>query len=123
MASAKHTARGDIPEFRIGVFECPNCKTKLRSRMAQKAKPAEAKNVSTLVRKIKEIQQGLKHTLRTLQEKIRIFETERSSLLFEVEELKKVAEIRASALEAEVNEPREELRSLRKLLGASDEKS
>ena len=91
--------------------------------MAQKAKPAEATNVSTLVRKIKEIQQGLKHTLRTLQEKIRIFETERSSLLFEVEELKKVAEIRASALEAEVNEPREELRSLRKLLGASDEKS
>jgi len=123
VASAKHTARGDIPEFRIGVFECPNCKTKLRSRMAQKAKPAEATNVSTLVRKIKEIQQGLKHTLRTLQEKIRIFETERSSLLFEVEELKKVAEIRASALEAEVNEPREELRSLRKLLGASDEKS
>jgi hypothetical protein len=60
--------------------------------MAPKAKPAEATNIATLVRR-KEIQQDLKHTLRTLQEKTRIFETERSSLLLEVEEVKKVAEI------------------------------
>jgi predicted nucleic acid-binding Zn-ribbon protein len=77
--------------------------------------------MATLVIRIKEIQQGLKRTLSTLRENIRTLETERSGLLLEVEKLKKVAEIRASALEEEVNELREELRSLRELLGATEE--
>lgn len=122
VSPAKHTAKGDIPEFRVGIFECPACKTKFRSRVAPKAKSAEVTNVATLIAKIKEIQQGLKQTLRTLREKIETLETERSSLLVEVETLKKVAETRANALEAEVNELREELRSLRELLGASEER-
>ena len=122
VSPAKHAARGDIPEFRVGIFECPECKIKFRSRVAPKAKSAEVTNVATLIAKIEEIRQGLKQTLRVLREKMKTLETERSSVLVEVENLKKVAEIRASALEAEVNELREELKSLRELLGASEER-
>ena len=49
-----------------------------------------------------------------------MLETERASLLGEIEELKRVAEARANALETEVNWLREELKSLRELLGASE---
>jgi septal ring factor EnvC (AmiA/AmiB activator) len=119
---ARHTERGDMPELRVGIFECPKCKTQFRSQMAPKAKSGEVTNVTTLIAKIKEIQQGLKQTLKTLQEKMKTLETERSSLLFEVEKLKRVAETRANALEAEVNELREELRSLRELLGVTEER-
>jgi predicted RNase H-like nuclease (RuvC/YqgF family) len=122
VSPAKHTAKGDIPEFRVGIFECPECKKKFRSRVAPKAKSAEVTNVETLVANLKEIRQGLKQTLRVLREKMQTLETERSSVLVEVEKLKKVAETRASALEAEVNELREELKSLRELLGSSDER-
>ena len=122
VSPAKHTARGDMPEFRVGIFECPECKTQFRSQVASKAKSGEVTNVAALVARINEIQQGLKQTLKTLREKIETLETERSGLLFEVEKLKKVAETRASALEAEVNELREELRSLREFLGVTEER-
>jgi septal ring factor EnvC (AmiA/AmiB activator) len=122
VSPAKHTAKGDTPEFRVGIFECPKCQKKFRSRVPPKEKTAEVTNVATLIAKIEEIRQGLKQTLRVLREKMKTLETERSSLLVEVENLKKVAEIRASALEAEVNELREELKSLRELLGASEER-
>ena len=54
-------------------------------------------------------------TLRAPREKIKTLETERASLLMEIEGLKKVAESRANALETEVNQLREELRSLKEL--------
>jgi cell shape-determining protein MreC len=41
--------------------------------------------------------------------------------MVEIEKLKKVAESRANALETEVNQLREELKSLRDLLGTSEE--
>ena len=78
-------------------------------------------NVKDLVVKIMEIREGLKKTLRNLREKITRLETERMSLLVEIEKLKKVAEARANALETEVNELREELKSLREFLGTSEE--
>jgi len=60
-------------------------------------------------------------TLTVLREKMKTLETERSSLLVEIEKLKKVAESRANDLEIEVNQLREELKSLKELLGASEE--
>ncbi|MCW4053892.1 MAG: hypothetical protein NWE84_03090 [Candidatus Bathyarchaeota archaeon] len=78
-------------------------------------------DIEDLVAKIEEIREGLKQTLRTLNEKIKMLETERSSLLVEIEKLKKVARSRVNSLETEVRWLREELRSMRELLGASGE--
>jgi vacuolar-type H+-ATPase subunit I/STV1 len=121
VAAAKHRATGDIPEFRVGIFVCPKCGSKFRSKVeaAAKSKPVET-SVKDLVVKVKEIHEGFTQTLRTLREKIKTLETERASVLVEIEQLKKVAESRANALESEVNQLREELRSLRELLGASE---
>jgi SMC interacting uncharacterized protein involved in chromosome segregation len=62
-------------------------------------------------------------TLKTLREKIRTLETERAGLIVEIEKLKKVAESRADALKNEVNQLREEIKSLRELLGDSEEET
>jgi vacuolar-type H+-ATPase subunit I/STV1 len=120
VSPAKHMAKGFTPEFRVGIFKCPKCKSKFRSKVSSTAKPEET-NVKDLVTKIKEIHQGFTQTLRTLREKINTLETERGSLIVEIEKLKKVAESRANALETEVNQLREELRSLRELLGGSED--
>ena len=60
-------------------------------------------------------------TLKNLREKIKTLETERSNLMIEIEKLRKVAESKAVALEGEVTMLREEVKSLRELLGYSDE--
>jgi len=121
VSPAKQGANGDIPEFRVGIFECPQCKSKFRSRVEFKSKPAETANVKELVERIKGIREGFMQTLTVLREKMKTLETERSSLLVEIEKLKKVAESRANDLEIEVNQLREELKSLRELLGSSEE--
>jgi vacuolar-type H+-ATPase subunit I/STV1 len=120
VSPGKQRATGDVPEFRVGIFECPKCKSKFRSRVDFRAKPVET-NVKNLVEKIKEIRGGLMQTLTVLREKMKTLETERASLLVEIEKLKKVAESRANDLEIEVNQLREELKSLKELLGASEE--
>ncbi len=53
-------------------------------------------------------------------ERIRQLETERRNLLLEIEELKKMADSKAKALESEVSMLREEVRSLRLILSPSD---
>ena len=122
VSPAKQSATGYVPEFRVGIFECPNCKSKFRSKVDSQAKSTELNNVKVLVERIKDIREGLKRTLRGLRGKINRLETERASLLVDIEELKKVAEARANALEVDVKELREELRSLRELLGVSEER-
>ena len=121
VAPAKLSATGYVPEFRVGIFECPNCKSKFRSKVDPQAKSADLNNVKVLAERIQEIREGLKRTLRVLREKIERLETERASLLVDIEKLKRMAEARANALEVDVKELREELRSLRKLLGVSEE--
>ena len=117
----KHRAGGGyIPAFRVGIFVCPKCKSRFRAKVDAAAKPVET-NFRELVAKVKEIREGLTQTLRNLQEKIALLETERTGLLVEIEKLKKVAESRANALETEVNHLREELRSLRDFLGENEE--
>lgn len=102
----------------IGIFECPKCKSKFRSRVESAVEFAGTINAVGLAERIGSIRDGLAQTLKTLRLKIRTLEIERSSLLTEVEELKRVAELRASALETEVNQLREEIGALKEVLGS-----
>ena len=116
----RRTAKGTIPEFRVGIFVCPACKYKFRAKVNATIKPTET-NVKDIIKKIKEIHEGFTQTLRILRKKIATLETERTGLLVEIEKLKKVAASRANVLETEVNQLRDELKSLRDLLGSSEE--
>jgi hypothetical protein len=53
-------------------------------------------------------------------ERIKALETERRNLLLEIEELKRMADAKAKALESEVNMLRDEVKSLRILLSGED---
>jgi len=53
-------------------------------------------------------------------ERLRTLENERKNLLLEIEELRKMADSRAEALQSEVSMLKEEVRSLRVLLGADE---
>lgn len=57
---------------------------------------------------------------KNLVEKLRALENERKNLLLEIEELKKMADSKAKALESEISMLREEVKSLRILLGAEE---
>jgi uncharacterized membrane protein len=59
-------------------------------------------------------------SLNDLREKIQTLETERSQLKTEIENLRKAAEIRAAALEEDIDEMREEAKTLRELLVQKD---
>ena len=104
------------PLFIVGIFECPRCKSKFRSRVEPASEPAGTNGVTGLVERINSIREGFTQTLKALRVKIKTLETERACLLAEVEELKRVAELRASALEEEVSQLREEIKSLREVL-------
>ena len=57
---------------------------------------------------------------KSIIERLRTLDTERRNLLLEIEELKKMADSRADALESEVSMLKEEVKSLRLLLGADE---
>ncbi|MCW4047059.1 MAG: hypothetical protein NWE99_05810 [Candidatus Bathyarchaeota archaeon] len=116
----KRTASGVMPEFHVGFFMCPKCGSKFRKKVAPAAKTVQAANIKELAERVKGIHEGLTQTLRTLRERIGILETERSSVLMEIESLKKAAESRAKALENEVNTLRQEIQSLKELLGSTE---
>ncbi len=60
---------------------------------------------------------GIKNTV----EQIRSLETERQNLLLEIEELKKMADAKARALESEISMLRDEVKELRLLLSGEDD--
>ena len=62
---------------------------------------------------------GIKSTV----EQIKALETERQNLLLEIEELKKMADAKARALESEINMLRDEVKELRLLLSGEDDTS
>jgi septal ring factor EnvC (AmiA/AmiB activator) len=62
---------------------------------------------------------GSMQTLKEIRERIQSLESERARLIVEVEALRKAAESRATLLEGEVNQMREEAKSLRELLLAN----
>jgi cell shape-determining protein MreC len=66
---------------------------------------------------IKMAMNGIKNTV----EQIRSLETERQNLLLEIEELKKMADAKARALESEISMLRDEVKELRLLLSGEDD--
>lgn len=54
-------------------------------------------------------------------ERIRALEAERRNLLLEIEELKKMADAKANALESEINMLRDEVKELRFLLSGEED--
>jgi septal ring factor EnvC (AmiA/AmiB activator) len=116
--SFKKQEEGAAPQFCVGIFECSNCKSRFRSRVALPTESAETTNVKNAVEKIRDIRDGFMQTLKALREKIKTLETERASMMVEIEKLKKAAESRASVLECEIGQLREEIQSLKELLGS-----
>jgi hypothetical protein len=118
--SRKPLGEGEEPKL-AGIFECPSCKARFRAAVEAEAKAEEAANIKNMVDKIRGIRGELMLTLKNLRDKIKTLETERANLMIEIDKLRKVAESRASALESEVGMLREEVKSLRDLLGYGKE--
>lgn len=57
---------------------------------------------------------------KTTVERIKALEAERKNLLVEIEELKRMAEAKAKALESEITMLRDEVKSLKFLLGGEE---
>ena len=77
----------------------------------------KAGSVKDMVVTVKGAREGLALSPANLIERIKTLETERASLMTEIENLRKAAESRANALENEVSVLREEVKSLKDLLG------
>jgi len=63
------------------------------------------------------------NSFKSVAERIRQLESERKNLLLEIDELKKMADSKAKALESEVSMLRDEVRSLRMILGGTEPES
>jgi septal ring factor EnvC (AmiA/AmiB activator) len=120
--SRKSIKKGEAPKLVMGIFECPHCKARFRAAVEAETGTEETASIKNMVERIKSIKGELMHTLKNLREKIKTLETERANLMVEIEKLKKMAESKVSALEGEVDMLREEVKSLRELLGYSEEK-
>ena len=59
-------------------------------------------------------------SLKSTTERIRALETERRNLMLEIEELKRMADAKAKALESEITMLRDEVKSLRILLSGEE---
>jgi len=99
------------------IFECPSCKARFRSTVDASKEIQKTISIKDMVGRIRGIKEELMQTLTNLRDKIKTLETERANLMIEIEELRKVAESRATALEQEVSTLREEVKSLKDLLG------
>ena len=113
--------KSEESKFTMGLFECTSCKARFRAAVEAKIETEEAVSIKNMVDRIKGIKGELMQTLKNLREKIKTLETERGNLMLEIDELKKVAESRVSALESEVGMLREEVKSLKELLGYGEE--
>jgi len=119
--SQKLLKKGEESKIAMGIFECPNCKARFRTALEVETKTVDAVSIKNMVERIKDIKGELMQTLKNLREKIKTLETERANLMIEIEKLRKFAESKVSALESEVSMLREEVKSLRDLLGYSEE--
>lgn len=105
----------------VGIFECSNCRARFRAAVKSETGPEQTANIKNMVERIRGIKGELMQTLVNLREKISTLETERASLMVEIENLRKVAESRVYTLESEVNTLRNDVKSLRDLLGYTAE--
>jgi DNA repair exonuclease SbcCD ATPase subunit len=115
---SRKTSKSGGTEIVFGIFECPECGNTFRTSV--KGKEKEELSIKGVAEKIKGIEGELVNTLKNLREKLKTLETERSNLLLEIDELKKMAEAKANALESEIGMLREEVKSLKQLLGVGE---
>lgn len=115
------TRAGEESRLSVGIFECQDCGARFRAAIASETTVEEAASIKNMIERIKGIRGELVLTLKNLREKIKTLETERSNLMIEIDKLRKVAETRVSALESEVSMMREEVKSLKDLLGYAEE--
>lgn len=108
---------GEESKMAVGMFECPNCQTRFRASFE---KSTETTSVKSMVENLRGIEGEFVNTLKNLREKLQKLEGERSSLLLEIEGLKKAAESKANAIENEITMLRDEVKSLKELLGYSE---
>lgn len=114
---SRKPSKGSKQIILAAIFECPNCKAHFRSTVDAPKETQKTINIKDMVGRIRGIKEELMQTLNNLRDKIKTLETERANLMIEIEELRKVAESRATALEQEVSTLREEVKSLKDLLG------
>jgi len=116
----KPLRQGEKSKANMGIFECQNCKARFRAVLEVPSATTEEGSIKNMVERIKSIRGEFMQNLQSLREKIKTFETERADLMMEIEKLRKVAESRVVALESEVSMLREEVKSLRELLGYTE---
>jgi predicted nucleic acid-binding Zn-ribbon protein len=105
---------GERFKLTIGLFTCPKCEKGFREVLGKEKERATLKGV---VNEIKGIERSLVHTLGDLKDKIEKLKLQKSELLDEIEELKRAGKERADTLEKEVASLREEVESLKEMLG------
>lgn len=108
--------KGEHPKT-IGIFTCHGCEARFRATVETGIPTNGTISIKNAVERIKGIKGELVQTLKNLHDKITALETERASLMTEIDRLRKIAESRANVLENEVSMLREEVQSLRELLG------
>lgn len=84
-------------------------------------KTAQQPQVKELICKLREIQVGLQNSLTHLQQTLAKFESD-PEIVASLENAKRDAEARASSLETEVKQLREELEAIKDLLGFNADK-
>ncbi len=105
---------GERFKLTIGLFTCPKCKKGFREVLG---KEKERVTLKGMVNEIKGIERRLVHTLGDLKEKIEKLKLQKAELLDEIEGLKRAGEEKADTLEKEVTSLREEVESLKEILG------
>jgi uncharacterized Zn finger protein (UPF0148 family) len=99
-----------------GLLVCPSCKTRFEAVEASGNMAGSTANVKKGISRIRVIRIEVMQTLKALREKIQALETEKATLIVEVEKLRKAAETRALTLESEVGQMRDEVKTLKDLL-------
>lgn len=106
--------KGKRFKLTLGIFICPKCKKRFRKVVG---KEKERITLKGAVEEIKGINKGLVQTLGDLREKIEKLKAEKSELLEKIEELKRAGQEKANKLEEEVAHLREEVETLKEMLG------
>ncbi len=114
----KSAGSDEIRETVFGMFDCSGCGSRFRAGVELES-PKEL-NIKGVAQKIKGIEVEFVNTLKNLREKLKTLSSERANLLVEIDELKKMAEAKANALESEIGMLREEVSSLKQLLGVGE---
>ena len=114
---SRKSKSGDTTETTFGMFDCSECGHKFRAGVKKEEEIKKQLSIISVAEKIKGIEGEFVDTLKNLREKLKTLGTERANLLLEIDELKKMAEAKANALESEIGMLREEVDSLKQLLG------